>query len=131
MPKQPDKFFVFVGSPAFCYRERNGKLKGRMVETRLDTMFIADSYGEALVDAVKHARERYEALYKEMYEECFIGSIKVYAKCIARLTPEGEYQGGITGLGAFFEWKIDFPADLDSYVKVFLSKPESKLHPEG
>ena len=124
---QPKDIIIFVASPAYCYKEEKNIFTDMMLERHLDQLFIADSYGEAVQQSLEYTLNRYEQYFKDAYNECFIGSLKVFTKLIGRQLPDKRF-ATVSG-GCFFEWKYDWPDSLERYVAAYLKKEESKEHP--
>jgi hypothetical protein len=111
--KNLKEVLVFVASPAYAYREKDGEFAGQMLEKQMDQEFIADSYGEAVKHAIAWAHNRFEAIIKDWYNESFFSSIKVYVKSIGRSQENGQLD--THNHGCFFEWKYDWPGTLEEY----------------
>jgi len=111
MMEKIDEIAIFSCKGAFIYEIEDGERQGEMTERSLFSEFIANSYKEAVDNAIKWIKDRYENVFKDHYKNSSIGSLKVSVHCIRRCDKHGRSQSSSTP--AFFEWKCDFPYDLE------------------
>jgi hypothetical protein len=112
---------VYVASVSYVYYDED---EGGMRERSSDIEFVAENPATALDAACAWAKNRYEAVYKEMYKRCQIGGIRLYQKQIGVPEPSGYIPTHTVGF-CMFEWKFDRPGTLELYVQEFKRKAET------
>jgi len=118
-----DEFTVINVRPAYVYFDKE---QDRHLETHLNQLFISDSYADAVDQGVAWARNRFENVIKDFYEQSVLGSIKISEKIIARPDTNGFID--TRSSFCFFEWKYDWPGTLEGYVRSFKRRESSKLN---
>jgi gamma-glutamylcyclotransferase (GGCT)/AIG2-like uncharacterized protein YtfP len=93
----------------YAYRHEDGE----MMERSLTHKFIADNYYEAVVAAMKWAKDRFKTIIKDSYKESFISSLTLGEYLISQLP--SSY--GIGHAGAFFQWKYDWPGTFEDWLR--------------
>jgi hypothetical protein len=125
-----EPIIVYVASVSYVYYDED---EGGMRERGSDIEFVtnlgskhfpirakAENHAAAVDAACAWAKNRYEAVYKNMLKRCEIGCIKIYQKCIG--VPEQSGYIPTHTLGCLFEWKYDWPGTQEQYVQSFKDK---------